>query len=335
MKMPGAVALKYRMYNSLFLQLPFEGIEETGARLAIFSQNCHAGLEAGKTPAEIVESYLQVSDGDLTDTHYDLLFKFIQYVERQVVLFDSIEDASFSETHDLEGKGSVKHLLSRIGEAETRSRLLEKLKTYAVRIVLTAHPTQFYPGKVLGIIHDLGEAIQSGAPESVHELLMQLGKTAFVNRARPTPIDEAVSLNWYLANVFYEAVPQSIHHLISGLGLDIMDFDNPELIQLGFWPGGDRDGNPFVTAETTREVASLLRRSILGCYYRDIRKLRRRFTFNGIEETMARMERRLFHTLYHPELEGYPTSKDLLADLQEARGQLLEDHQGLFLHTLE
>lgn len=335
MKAPSAVTLKYRMYNSLFLQLPFEGIEETGARLAVFTQACQAGLEAGMNPAEIVESFLQVGDGKITETHFDLLFRFIQYAERQVVLFDSIEDASFAETHDLDGKGSVKHLLNRLGEDGLRQKLQEKLTTYAVRIVLTAHPTQFYPGKVLGILHDLGNTIHSGEVESLHELLMQLGKTAFVNRARPTPLDEAVSLNWYLANIFYEALPTSVHHLITGLGMDVLAFPHPEMVRLGFWPGGDRDGNPFVTSSITLEVAALLRRSILSCYYRDIKKLRRRFTFNGIEDTMARMEAKLYHTLYHPEREGYSSAQGLLLDLEEARRQLLDDHQGLFLHILD
>ncbi len=336
MTTPSSVALRYQMYNSLFLRLPFEGIETTGARLTLFAQACQSGLEAGKTPEQIVEAFWaeHLADADEAE-RFQLLFRFIQYAEREVVLFDSIEDASFAETHDLEGKGSVKHLLGRIQDEARRQRVLDKLLSYSVRIVLTAHPTQFYPGKVLGIINDLGQAIRQGNVEPVHELLMQLGKTAFVNRQKPTPLDEAVSLNWYLANVFYEAMPRIVYKLLSGLGLGAHSFSNSRLLSLGFWPGGDRDGNPFVTADITREVALHLRRSILGCYYRDIRQLRRRLTFRGVEERIQGIEQRIYHTLYYPDQPRYENCAQLIEDLLAARRALEQEHQGLFLPALD
>jgi phosphoenolpyruvate carboxylase len=329
MHLPGTTALKFQLYNSLFLQLPFTGIGETGARLTLFSQYCRRGLEEGKSPTQLIQDFLQPED-DIS-----LLFRFIQYAERQVVLFDSVEDASFADNHDLNGKGSVHHWLGRISSAERRQRVLEQLNSYAVRIVLTAHPTQFYPGKVLGIINDLGQAMATGQPAPVLELLLQLGKTAFVNRSRPTPLDEAASLNWYLANVFYEALPQSVYRILHGLQLDVLAFPNPRLMALGFWPGGDRDGNPFVTAEITLEVAHRLRESILGCYYRDVRKLRRRLTFNGVEDILADIERRLYGSRYATEKESYARAEALLDDLTEVRRRLITDHLGLFADQLD
>ena len=52
---------------------------------------------------------------------------------------------------------------------------------------------------------------------------------------------------------------------------------------MGFWPGGDRDGNPFVDTETTLKVADALRGGIIKSYYLEIRKLRRRLTFKGVD----------------------------------------------------
>lgn len=329
-----AVGLQFQLYNSLFLGLPFEDIEETGALLVLFSQQAQLGLQAGQSPEQIILDFWEQQSLEHSKG-YELLFRFIQYAERQVVLFDSIEDASFSDTHSAEGKGSVVHLLGRINDLARRQRILDKLLTYSVRLVLTAHPTQFYPAQVLGIISDLGPAIRRGDIQATQELLMQLGKTAFVNRAKPSPLDEANSLQWFLSNVFYEALPDSITRLLGGLGLSVHDYPNPRLLSLGFWPGGDRDGNPFVTADTTRQVAAQLRRTILGCYYRDIRQLRRRLTFRGLEEQIAAIEQRLYHTLFYPQQPTYTRADELLSDLQKARRLLAEQHQRLFIENLD
>ena len=83
--------------------------------------------------------------------------------------------------------------------------LTKKLKDYSVRMVLTAHPTQFYPGSVLGIINDLSKAVIENNASQINMYMQQLGKTPFFKKQKPTPYDEAISLIWYLENVFYPA----------------------------------------------------------------------------------------------------------------------------------
>src|SRR5688572_24627312 len=150
------VGIKFQLYNSLFLSLPFYGVDRTGILLSLFSEACDEGLTLGKGPNQIVEDFL-AAYGDV-----DLLFRFVQYAERQVVLFDALEDAAFRAIHDMDGKGTLKHLLGSVDQAGASSQLQKRLNEFSIRLVLTAHPTQFYPGTVLGIINDLEPAINAG-----------------------------------------------------------------------------------------------------------------------------------------------------------------------------
>jgi len=330
-------SLLYHTYNSLFLSLPFHEIEETGTHLALFAHHCKNGFDAGKSPVEIVETFWkEYFEKATSEQRLSLLFYFIQYVERQVVLFDSVEDSVFESTHDMNGPGSVRHLLNNLDTAEERALLLEKIRHFSLRLVLTAHPTQFYPGKVLGIINDLGKVIQGNDLEQIRLLLLQLGKTAFVNREKPTPYGEAIGLGWYMENVFFNALPDILFRMLRALGQDVTTFENPRLLALGFWPGGDRDGNPSVNADTTLLVAARLRDAVLRGYYRNIRDLKRRLTFRGTEDWVALAEEKIYNTIYHPErVKVYHTCRELLTDLDEARRTLINDHDGLFLDDLD
>ena len=84
----------------------------------------------------------------------------MQYAERQVVLFDALEDASFDELHNMDGVGTLAHLENAVLQNGKQKELATKINDFSVRLVLTAHPTQFYPGFVLGIINDLSKAIE-------------------------------------------------------------------------------------------------------------------------------------------------------------------------------
>jgi phosphoenolpyruvate carboxylase len=329
--------LLYHTYNSLFLRLDFDKIAENGTKLALFTQHVDDGLKQGKTPQELVFSFWEeYCEAQTEAERINLLKYFIRYVERQVVLFDSVEDALFEQSHDVNGAGTLNYLLNRLNTPELRKNLLDKLNTFSVRMVLTAHPTQFYPGKVLGIIDDLGKVIQGNDLEEIRSLLRQLGKTSFVNEKKPTPYDEALSLSWYMENVFYNAMPDLVYRLLSALGEDVTTFKNPGILTLGFWPGGDRDGNPFVTFEMTQKVARRLREGSIRCYYRDIRFLKRRLTFKGVEERIAAIENRIYATLYLPGSPlVYATNEELLSDLGAVRRTLKEKHDSLFIELLD
>ncbi|MEX2230752.1 MAG: phosphoenolpyruvate carboxylase, partial [Cyclobacteriaceae bacterium] len=139
-----AVSTRYHIYNSLFLNLPYTGIYRTGTLLPLLQQACETGFGKGKDPTSIIKKFFSDFVPSATrEELFELLFNFIQYTERQVVLFDSIEDAAFAQVNDLYGKGTLTELLLRAETEGVKEELKKKLNDFSIRIVLTAHPTQF------------------------------------------------------------------------------------------------------------------------------------------------------------------------------------------------
>lgn len=329
-----SVLAKYQVYNSIFLTLPFDDISKTGALLPLFQEVCEAGFKKNQNPSEIIEEFFsKYQDNPTEKERINLLFRFIQYIERQVVLFDAIEDASFSIVNNMDGRGTLRNVKE---EAEAKNRveeLREYLKRFKVRPTLTAHPTQFYPGAVLGIITDLDKAVQKNDLTAIKRLLSQLGKTPFFKKEKPTPYDEAISLIWYFENVFYQSASSIFNYIQHNIfeGEEI----NNQVINLGFWPGGDRDGNPFVTTEITLKVAERLRRSILLNYYRDVRKLKRRLTFDKVDQIMAELETALYDSAVSPTGDIKLSLQEFSDKLHEIKKIIIEKHQSLFLDELD
>ena len=287
------VLSKYHIYNSVFITLPFDSIDNTGALLPLFTDGCENGFKKQETPKEILDIFTQkYLSGASESEKIDLMFRFIQYIERQIVLFDAVEDAAFPVVNNMEGRGSLRDIKEKASAKDKDVDLISFLENFNVRTVLTAHPTQFYPGAVLGIINDLTDAIRKNNLLGIKQLLAQLGKTPFIQNEKPNPYDEAVSLIWYLENVFYETAGEMVHYLEKNL-FNGNSINNP-LIKLGFWPGGDRDRNPFVTTDITLKVADRLRTSILKCYYIEMRNLKRKLTFPGVDTLVSELEQKLY-----------------------------------------
>ncbi|MEJ7673700.1 MAG: hypothetical protein WKF59_13625 [Chitinophagaceae bacterium] len=109
------VGIKYQLYNSLFTSLPFHRIEKTGILLSVFLNNCEEGYKKKLSPTEIIEDFFIKHTNYTTQPEkLDILFRFIQFVERQVVLFDALEDAAFTQVNDVGGQGTLKQLESEI-----------------------------------------------------------------------------------------------------------------------------------------------------------------------------------------------------------------------------
>ena len=95
------------------------------------------------------------------------------------------------------------------------------------------------------------------------------------------------------SNVFYQSFGEIYNYIQQNIYDDSKKHN--EIINIRFWPGGDRDGNPFVKPDTTLKVAEKLKQSILKKYYADLKNLRRKLTFRGIEEHIIRLETILYN----------------------------------------
>ncbi len=328
------VGTRFQLYNSLFTSLPFHKVEKTGVLLSLFLLHCEEGYMKGKSPMELIDSFVaQYAHYNKEQQKVDLLFRFIQYAERQVVLFDALEDAAFAKVNDMNGRGTVKHLQNQVNQNKKEENLRKKLEDFSIRLVLTAHPTQFYPGEVLGIINDLAEAVEESDTEDVNSYLKQLGRTAFFRKQKPTPYNEALSLIWYLENVFYKAAGKILTVLKSQFN-DVVNEKNP-IMRMGFWPGGDRDGNPFVKADTTLQVAAKLKSSIIQCYYKDVRQMKRRLTFKNVDTILQEVEYALYNFIYNNIESKYIAQQELINTFKHLRKIIVNEHNGMFVNIVD
>jgi len=153
------------------------------------------------------------------------------------------------------------------------ARVHEAASTQNVEFVLTAHPTQVVRRTLLQRYNRMSDSLRDGdrkdlTPEEQDAVRSQLRReistvwhTDELRRSRPTPTDEVRGGLAVLEQSLWHAVPRFLRRLDAALwsqtgrGLPI----DACPIRFGSWMGGDRDGNPNVTARVTREAVYLCR----------------------------------------------------------------------------
>jgi phosphoenolpyruvate carboxylase len=323
---------KFNIYNGIFLNLPYRQDSNIGILIPVLYQSCREGLESGKHPQEILESFFNSFAGIESEPEkIDLMFRIIQYVERQVVLYDSVEDAAFMELKSLGNYLLIKDFFNLVDNRKSWDRILEKLSSFSARIVLTAHPTQFYSPSVLDIISTLRSLISANRIDEIDMSLQQLGLTSLINSKKPTPLDEAKNIIYFLRNVYYDAVGELYSYIKEHAGS--RQFQNHNIVQLGFWPGGDRDGNPFVTAEITQHVADELRMSLFKNYYQDLKDLQLKLTFKDVEEPLNQLRDKLYNAMFNPN--ETLSLEEIIHPLLGVQEQIISQYHSLYLKDLE
>ena len=96
------VVSKYQIYNSIFMTLPFDSISNTGVLLPLFHEVCKKGFSLGENPTQIVDYFFKKYQENPTEEEkVHLLFRFIQYIERQIVLFNEMRKRSMKNKYGM------------------------------------------------------------------------------------------------------------------------------------------------------------------------------------------------------------------------------------------
>ena len=326
-----SVTNKFNIYNSLFLSLPYKNVENVGNLVPLLLDQCEKGLKEGKDPQEILEvffsNFVNIQD---ERERLDFMFRMIQYVERQVVLYDSVEDSAFPKLQKYSSSLTIKDYFELVNRTKNWDKVSKKLSTFSARIVLTAHPTQFYTPAILDIIAELRSLIDQDRIYDIDVTLQQLGLTSLINAKKPTPLDEAKNIIYILRHTYYDAVGELYQYVKSNIRDD--KFENYNLMKLGFWPGGDRDGNPYVTADITKQVADELRLTLMKCYYNELKGLRKKLTFKGMQEDLNDLSSKLYNAMFN--VDAAISYSEIIGYLEKIREKLRSDYHDLYLDEL-
>ncbi|HEY0163416.1 MAG TPA: phosphoenolpyruvate carboxylase [Edaphobacter sp.] len=188
-------------------------------------------------------------------------------------------------------RGDLQGTLRRLREAGfDANQAMEALERIVVTPVFTAHPTEVARRSVRlkrRRISDLLEQLDRIAvPEEELEALERevtgeitaLWQTDDVRSARPTVRDEIrMALDYYEASLF-DTLPVLYSEVAAAIKAEYPEKQTslaelPRLIEFGSWIGGDRDGNPFVTPQTTRDSLAMARKLLMTHYHNRLQNI--------------------------------------------------------------
>ena len=144
----------------------------------------------------------------------------------------------------------------------TAKDLQNWLKNFEVRPVFTAHPTEAARRSVLSKLSTIADLLD-GADNSrrqarLAEAIDLLWQTDELRLGRPEPLDEAINALYYIDDLFRLTVPEVLNDFrnsLKDLGVELSPISTP--LTFGSWIGGDRDGNPNITPDVTKDAIVL------------------------------------------------------------------------------
>jgi phosphoenolpyruvate carboxylase len=182
-------------------------------------------------------------------------------------------DFNFPKKH-----GAVAEAYAQLSEEIGEEEALKRLQSIRFHPVFTAHPTEARRRavstsirRISGFLTEL-ESVSEGGTESTrirHKLIEEidtLWRTAQLRSQKPTPEAEVRAIMAVFDDTLFTAVPHMYSRMDGAINGDVSGATAPVVppfLRVGTWVGGDRDGNPFVTAKVTRSAAAIASEHVL------------------------------------------------------------------------
>ncbi|WP_217180272.1 phosphoenolpyruvate carboxylase [Streptomyces sp. AC495_CC817] len=293
---PDAMRSDVRMLGALLGQV----LRETGSdglfddverlRLATIQAYDEETPDAFQRAAAIAESFT-VARADEVARAFTCYFHLVNLAEehqRVRVLRERAGQPGREDAADTVATAYAR-LATEVGDDEARRRL-EALRFHPV---FTAHPTEARRRAVSSSIRRLSELLtqhdaaseggaeQHRARRRMLEEIDTLWRTAPLRAQKPTPTDEVRTVMGVFDETLFTTVPHVYRRIDDALRGDDSGATAPVVpafVRIGSWVGGDRDGNPFVTASVTREASQIASEHVLRGLERALDRIGRTLT---------------------------------------------------------
>lgn len=281
-------------------------------RTAAIALRSRAGAGAGDAAQE--HSLLQWAQRQSTDRLLQLVRAFSVYFH----LINLAEEHHRVRTlREREQGGTPLHesigaALATLRSAGVRADAVQaSLQRLEVHPVFTAHPSEarrrtllHHLGRAADLISQLNDPratprMRAATLEMLRARITLIWQTAETRMERPTVLDEVQSVLPVLSGTLYDLAPRiqrTLESAASAAYPSLASAAAAPFLRLGSWVGGDRDGNPAVTAEVTRAAARLMRSAVLQRYRQDVQALGRDLSISArlvgaAPELMASIDR--------------------------------------------
>lgn len=301
----------------------------------------------GEDLYETIESIRQASKSATDVEETTALFNALRKLDSEQLLLISrgfaqflnlanIADQHFTTTKSVSDHfGAYDRICSTIEELSQsveKEALADAIANLHIDLVLTAHPTEITRRTLIhkhGEIHDCLTDIESGLASEVRiqsrlaDLIAQIWHTEEFLEQRPTPIDEARWSFAVIENSLWDAIPEFLRDLdaiADKFGLELPPRTKP-VVRLSSWIGGDRDGNPNVTAAVTRRAMIISRWQAADLINRDLEVI-----YEELSVTQATKElRALVGDVREPYRAVLKPLRDTVRKQRDALGAYIQD----------
>jgi phosphoenolpyruvate carboxylase len=250
----------------------------------------------GEELYQTIESIRQASKSATERAQTKALFNALQELDSEQLLLISrgfaqfLNLANIADQHFTTSKSVSDHFgaynrisstIEDLSQSVSKALLAEAIANLHIDLVLTAHPTEITRRTLIhkhGEIHDCLSDLESGLADDARiqsrlaDLIAQIWHTEEFLEQRPTPIDEARWSFAVIENSLWNAIPEFMRDLDAiahKFDLQLPPRTKP-VVRLSSWIGGDRDGNPNVTAKVTRRVMIISRWQAADLINRDL-----------------------------------------------------------------